>query len=481
MNEILPAIPYFPSNPPDKRDREVSETALHQEPSLTRSSSPRMSESSARRKLNGALMQQPYIAIPAGMPGLAHMHKLPGERFFKEIDKLVQEVGAPDNQEQYEKDIGKIIHVFLNCFEEKALDFKSSSTNHTHDEKNARLPIHSFQKMMWYFSQEEAQQGDAALHRVIQKIPQYARPVPKRAYCTWEGGEINQTALTNLATFLKLNPDYALTVLTNNPHGIVKAAGKRHDGKWLLERLHIKRQDYSSKPLLESAINRENNGPYSSYASGSDMARVYALWKKDKNKKSGGVYFDVDCKFKKPLPPLFAPLGIQTLWKPGYFLNGLMAAPEDSEVLEESISNFIGFYDDRGKKGWSEDMWVNKRAGTVASIGKADLGDKRRPSDFMKKISADLDGLKDKPENDFWKQNFTETKERFIANPREVLTEETTVGGLYDTLKSHFGDQCLDYRENLNKFGALHEEYFDLPYEKRWNTPDRAKRRATID
>ena len=294
---------------------------------------------------------QLYAKIQAGIGNgksrIHNFHKLSSEDFFKEVNALfdLSENARTENADRVNQT--ELVEAFLQHFEDKTKAFASKFSRSDVAEFNT--PITTLRRLMPVFNRSNIKNCDAILNRLIQTIPEYARPVPKHAFCVWEGREISQESLDNLAKFMQLNPDYTLTLLTSNPKSAINALMKRSDGNWLMNRLKVKSQDYSDAPLVEGAINRENSGPFANYASGSDIARMYALVKKDENGESGGLYFDVDCKFHKPLPQLLAPLEIQTLWVPGVFYNGIMAAPPESEILQQALADIEKQYDERNK------------------------------------------------------------------------------------------------------------------------------------
>ena len=382
----------------------------------------------------------------------------------------------------------ELIQAFLQHFEEKTKAFASEVSKS--NVAGFNTPITTLRRLMPEFNSDNVKNCDAILDRLIQTIPEYARPVPKRAFCIWEGKEISQDSLDNLARFMKLNPDHTLTLLTSNPKSVINALAKRSDGNWLMNRLKVERQYYSGYHLVEGAINRENSGSFANYASGSDIARMYALVKKDKNGESGGLYFDVDCKFNKPLPQLFAPLGIQTLWIPGIFHNGLMAAPPESEILQQALNNIVKKYDERKKNKWSADIWINKRAGIIAprdeegaelekSKGKAK---KFQDESYNDKLLRNI-AYSEKTEHTAWTAALRESHENLLKNPRQELTAQTTVKPLFDIMIRNFGSGCSGYFKSLNGFGGLlaTANTFEVPpYDAEWAKSNARKRRASI-
>ena len=381
----------------------------------------------------------------------------------------------------------ELVDAFLQHFEDKAKAFASEFAKSDVAEFNT--PITTLRRLMPIFNPGNIKDGDAILNRLIQTIPEYARPVPKRAFCIWEGREISQESLDNLAKFMQLNPDYTLTLLTSNPKSAIKALMKRSDGNWLMNRLKVKSQNYSDAPLVEGAINRENSGPYANYASGSDIARMYALVKKDENGESGGLYFDVDCKFHKPLPQLLAPLGIQTLWVPGVFYNGIMAAPPGSEILQQALIDTVKQYDERNKGSWSADIWINKRAGILAPKDeegaelKKDKGKTKKPQreSYNDELLRNI-AYFEKAEHTEWTAALRESHKDLLENPREELTAQTTVKPLLDIMLRDFGPSCMDYCKSLNGFADLlgQANTFELPCDMGWAKSNAGKRRASI-
>ena len=384
----------------------------------------------------------------------------------------------------------ELVDAFLQHFEDKTKAFSSEFAKSDVAEFNT--PITTLRKLMPVFNRDNVKNGDAILNRLIQTIPEYARPVPKRAFCIWEGKEISQESLDNLAKFMQLNPDHTLTLLTSNPKSAINALMKRSDGNWLMNRLKVKSQDYSDAPLVEGAINRENSGLYANYASGSDIARMYALVKKDENGESGGLYFDVDCKFHKPLPQLLAPLGIQTLWVPGVFYNGIMAAPPGSEILQQALIDTVKQYDERNKGSWSADIWINKRAGILAPKDeegaelKKDKGKGKTKKPQRESYNDEL--LRDiahsgKTGNTKRTNELRARHQSLLENPRNLLTDQITVTPLYDILKRDFGHWCRDYVKSLNGFAEFFgpDNTFEAPYEMNWAKINVKKhRRASI-
>jgi hypothetical protein len=342
------------------------------------------------------------------------------------------------------------------------------------------------------FDDEAVKQCDAMVYRLIQTIPEYARPVPKRAFCIWEGGEISQEHVNNVAKFMKLNPDYSLTLLTSKPKSVFNALEKRSDGNWLmnLDRFKIQPQQYSNK-IAESAINRENNGIFANYASGSDIGRVHALVKKDEDGNSGGLYFDVDSKFHKPLPQLYAPFGMLILQTKEYFMNGIIAAPPESEVLQEALEQMLKPYDERGKGTWSPDIWINKRAGILAPKNQEDLDShesNERPT--VGKTQAKtfeetlVDDIADCEETKFAEGiSYLKTRQRRLReNPRQWLTEEITVRPLMETLENKFGWRYPVLSTTLNRFAGMlgSDKIFELPTDAKWTAPNIGNPEASI-
>jgi hypothetical protein len=318
--------------------------------------------------------------------------------------------------------------------------------------------------------------------------------VPKRAFCIWEGKEISQKSLANLAKFLKLNPDYSLTLLTRDSKRIFNALEKRSDGGWLNKRLKIEAPDFSGYPVLESAVNQENAGPFANHAAASDLVRMLALVKKDAAGNSGGLYFDVDCEFHRPLPELNAPFGVQTFFPPGYFLNGIMAAAPDCDILETAIKATLEGYDDRKKGGtWSADLWVNKRAGillpkddprseNIEGKGKGKPR-KRQAQNEAERLAGSIASYAN-TEFAPWANVQKIIRTELLKNPREGLTQKLTIEPLEKVLKREFSSFCRQYSKNLNVFRDMSgpDKIFEMPYESGWadRTDFAGKRRASI-
>ena len=381
----------------------------------------------------------------------------------------------------------ELVEAFLQHFEDKTKAFASKFSRSDVAEFNT--PITTLRRLMPVFNRSNIKNCDAILNRLIQTIPEYARPVPKHAFCVWEGREISQESLDNLAKFMQLNPDYTLTLLTSNPKSAINALMKRSDGNWLMNRLKVKSQDYSDAPLVEGAINRENSGPFANYASGSDIARMYALVKKDENGESGGLYFDVDCKFHKPLPQLLAPLEIQTLWVPGVFYNGIMAAPPESEILQQALADIEKQYDERNKDTWSADIWINKRAGIIvhrdeegAELANADGKTKKLQGESCNDELLRRINHFEKTEHTALTAALREQQKRLLENPREELTAQTTVEPLFGMMLRNFGSECMDYCKSLHGFAELlgQANTFELPCNLEWVKSNAGKRRASI-
>jgi hypothetical protein len=329
-------------------------------------------------------------------------------------------------------------------------------------------------RMLHHITIDQAIKIDGELQTVCHEMPEYSRPIPPYAYCIWEGSRINDNHLNNLAKFLRLNEGYTLTVLTSNPGIIYSALERRDDGAWLTKRLIVQKPDYSSEPIIGGAIARENNGAYYNYASGSDIGRVYAL------AKTGGIYFDVDCVFKKKLPILRAPLGILTTCSNDYFYNGLLAAPESSEQLHDAIMKIKSFYDDRRtnldlkRAPWLEEAWVSKRANLPPTL---DQNDDRSIQvrlkqfiDEIPKIEANIPAIK----------LYEDQLEALKISPRQTITEETTVDMLLRAINDSLGEvgNYQQMRQSVNILGAMRESGdIELPMSNEWkNAPTRPRR-----
>lgn len=408
------------------------------------------------------------------------------QKFFEEASALLDS----STGEQYRSTLAED---FYEAFQSKAIEFATALRNGTIAKTDCHIPITTFRKFMWLFQPNTLRTRDAMLRDLINAYPEFDRTVPKRAFCIWEGKEISQEHLSNLAEFLRLNPDYTLTLLTSKPKSVFNALAKREDGSWLMKKLIVKSQDYSGSPLVESAINRENNGPLANYASGSDIARMYALVKEDEKGESGGLYFDVDCKFNEPLPSsLSAPFGLQVAWKDGVFYNGIIAAAPASELLQEAIQTIAQQYDQRRKSELSEDLWCNKRVLPIAleaneastsraGTDKADDESKMTSAELKGKGKAEDVGLR----NNFIGVNFSgpsaQNKSQFkqlLDSERRKLTSDATVRPLHKALSDNFGVWWERWSSNLCgltelviKNGSKDKEAIELSVDLEWAAP----------
>jgi hypothetical protein len=418
---------------------------------------------------------------------------LSGESFFLEVNALLDLSKRPETDTANSVNQSELAEAFLKHFEEKTKLF--ASTCPKSGAAGFDTPITTLCRFMPGFGNEAVKQCDAMVHRLIQAIPEYARPVPKRAFCIWEGGEISQEHLNNLARFMKLNPDYSLTLLSSKPKSIFNATEKRSDGHWLtnLDRFKIQPQEYSDNQIAESAINRENNGIFANYAAGSDIGRVHALVKKDEDGNSGGLYFDVDSKFHKPLPQLFAPFGVLILQTDKWFMNGIIAAPPGSEVLQEALDEMLKPYDERGKGTWSPDIWIGKRAGILApkdkegseayeSKGKGRANPKKPQGETLEEKLAQDIAYFEKTEYTAWTGYLRKRQTSLRENPRQRLTAETTVSPLMDAMGNKFGDRYSMFSMTLNRFGEMlgEDKIFELPHDEKWSAPNTGNHQASI-
>lgn len=478
---------------PEERAAEMSAGDRGAKHRLSRGSTPpRDGTKRTRREVAGSSVSAAYErATPKAR--IDNLGTLSGDGFFKEVNALLELFKQPRADKANSVNQAELAEAFLKHFEEKTKLF--ALTYPKSDVAGFNTPISTLCRFMPDFGDEAVKQCDAMVYRLIQTIPEYARPVPKRAFCIWEGGEISQEHLNNLARFMKLNPDYSLTLLSSKPKSIFNSLEKRSDGNWLmsLDRFKIQAQEYSDNKIAESAINRENNGIYANYASGSDIGRVHALVKKDEDGNSGGLYFDVDCKFHKPLPELLAPFGMLILQTDGWFMNGIIAAPAESEVMQEALDEMLKPYDERGKDTWSPDIWINKRAGILAlkdkessevheSKGKGKANPRKPPGETLEeKLTKDI-AYYEKTEHAGWTSYLRKREKSLRENPRQRLTAETTVSPLMNSVGNKFGHRYSMFFRTLNRFVEMFgkDKVFELPHDEKWSALNIGNPQASI-
>lgn len=401
----------------------------------------------------------------------------PGTFFLKIFDVIQQAWNiSPEDKLLCRSRQQEILQLFVDNFKAKAVAYCDAWQAEYGMPLDA--PIIRLKSLLPHIAEEHMPKVDADLQALCDDIPAYARPVPKQAFCIWEGPRISDAHLGNLARFLKLNDDHSLTLLSSNPAPIHAAIAQQQDGGWLARRLKVEKPSYPEHPVLESAIQRENNGPYANYAAGSDIGRVHALVT-----KGGGLYFDVDCVFTEKLPPLRAPLGFLITWKVN-LIQGIFAVPPGCNELETAMSEIKKSYDDRriadeqkkGQDPYFEEMWVSKRANLTPSASQKDERSILvRTNHFFKEL--------DSTSVEQWKlDQYTRRREALAAAPRELITEETTVFPFIRAVDT--AGALKNYRllpRSVNVFGAMMKSgSIEMASTFSWNRPAAAPRRASF-
>ncbi|MFM0069086.1 glycosyltransferase [Paraburkholderia aspalathi] len=482
-SEVTASSPTFE---PPLMPRKKSQKSLNQE-NVAESSPPARRQLAELPKTAGTSGSHTPVVLaevrpaPAASPSKAMLEKAelinasPAVFFSTIFDKLIKAWDVDGTDESQGVSKNDLLQSFSDIFKDKAAAYAKAWK--PGDNSMQEAPIAVLKRLLPYITSDQAVKIDGDLQALCDEVPAYARPVPARAYCIWEGNRIGDKHLSNLATFLKLNEDHSLTVLTSNPGLIHAALARREDGNWLAKRLIVQKPNYSDEPILGSGIQRENNGPYANYASGSDMGRVHAL------AETGGIYFDVDCEFKKKLPLLRAPLGILVTNSNNYFFNGLLAAPENSEALRGAVLKMRNLYDDRHlspgetRAPWLEETWVSKRANVPLALGQTD------DRSIEAQIRSSMENIEDVEANLPTLQYYREQLERLKTSPRQTITEETTVDSLLTAISDSL-DTSGNYQRmhrSVNVFGAMKESGdIELPMTNEWKDTSRRPRRASL-
>lgn len=187
--------------------------------------------------------------------------------------------------------------------------------------------------------------------------------IPGEMHYIWLGDKkIPGTAMYNIISASKQNPEYNITLWSDNPEKIKSQILNAGYSKAIFSRINIKQPSLSTK--VAAAINREcTDNNFKNYAAASDIMRLAVL------KDCGGIYMDVDVAMKTPLGEIKAQrqsstgeidcLIFQEKTERGVrFSNAVIAAPKHSKGIEKMLNAAIAPYE-----GAVPEMGFGKTAG----------------------------------------------------------------------------------------------------------------------
>ncbi|NEG59748.1 glycosyltransferase family 32 protein [Pantoea agglomerans] len=190
-----------------------------------------------------------------------------------------------------------------------------------------------------------------------------ANSIPKEMHYIWLGEkEIPYIAMHNIISASKKNPEYNITLWSDNPEKIKNKILNTGYSKAIFSRINIKQPNLSTK--VAAAINRECTGNnFKNYAAASDIMRLAVL------KDYGGIYMDVDVAMRTPLGEIKAQrqsstgeidcLIFQEKTERGVrFSNAVIAAPKHSKGIEKMLNAAVAPYE-----GVVPEMGCGKTAG----------------------------------------------------------------------------------------------------------------------
>ncbi|WDG77603.1 glycosyltransferase [Pseudomonas chlororaphis] len=114
--------------------------------------------------------------------------------------------------------------------------------------------------------------------------------ISKHAHYIWMGpAALPKDGATNIINFKKLNPDYNVTLWSDNPERLCSNLLGSGYSSALFKKINIENLAVIQSPKILSAIARETvDTKYANYAAASDLARLEIL------RLHGGIYMDVD-------------------------------------------------------------------------------------------------------------------------------------------------------------------------------------------
>ncbi|WP_380178550.1 glycosyltransferase family 32 protein [Kalamiella sp. sgz302252] len=190
-----------------------------------------------------------------------------------------------------------------------------------------------------------------------------ANNIPKEIHYIWLGKEkISDSAIHNIISASKTNPEYNITLWSDNPEKLKNQILNKGYSQAIFSRINIKQPNLSTK--VAAAISREcTDNNFKNYAAASDIMRLAVL------KDYGGIYMDVDVAMKAPLGDIKAQrqsstgeidcLIFQEKSERGVrFSNAVIAAPKNSKGIEKMLNAAVAPYE-----GIVPEMGCGKTAG----------------------------------------------------------------------------------------------------------------------
>lgn len=201
------------------------------------------------------------------------------------------------------------------------------------------------------------------LKRQADNLTASVNTIPKKIHYVWLGeAKIPNGAIHNMISASKQNPDYTITLWSDNPEKIKNQILNTGYSKAILSKINIKQPNLSTR--VAAAINREcTDSNFKNYAAASDIMRLAVL------KDYGGIYMDVDVAMRTPLgeikPQRQSSTGeidcliFQEKTEKGVrYSNAVIAAPQNSKGIEKMLSAAIAPYE-----GSVPEMGCGKTAG----------------------------------------------------------------------------------------------------------------------
>jgi hypothetical protein len=204
----------------------------------------------------------------------------------------------------------------------------------------------------------------ATVNRIDARQPSIGE-IPKIAHAIWVGEPISEASLKNIAGFMRHNKDYEMIIGTDRPRATQLAIDKLYaesdvESRKLLGKIRVCHIDEwlpednevgdLTKKEIRNLLAVERHGPGRKYAALSDLARSLALRSEkvvNGEKKRGGLYFDMDLQWRRPLPRLSSPLGIMVNFRNNRICNNFIGIPGDTEVLDKLLIDTVHGYRQR--------------------------------------------------------------------------------------------------------------------------------------
>ncbi|MGL5968373.1 MAG: glycosyltransferase family 32 protein [Kluyvera sp.] len=189
-----------------------------------------------------------------------------------------------------------------------------------------------------------------ALKKPVESLNSSVSSIPKEIHYIWLGEkEVPNIAMHNIINSSKQNPEYKITLWSDNPEKIKNQILNAGYSKAILTKINIRQPDLSTK--VAAAISREcTDNNFKNYAAASDIMRLAVL------KDHGGIYMDVDVAMKNPLGEIKAQRQSSTgeidclifqekIERGVRFSNAVIAAPKHSKGIEKMLNAAVAPYE----------------------------------------------------------------------------------------------------------------------------------------